>query len=568
MDAMMLPAFQPMDLSSAKGPFAFAPQAALGATESEATPSVFAALLEGNSFAQNQNVQNFADLFSGVQSIENAAAIPEAVDANAEDAVPDAQNLMDQMQKMFESLGLQWNPQQFQQQIPQIVELLQSQIQNPQSIDQLSSEFQELGFKPVDSNALLSADLTLDAGSATAETDPLLAGAKQAQSEDVSVPNVDLKSTNQSASLLNQSAEIEQGAQVLANQASLASKEGVQNQQNSALPQQMETLTASTLALKSNTLQNPAQVIDPVQLQKLAPLLTELGVQKMDPKTATLTNAQLSVENALPNPDMTAQLDSAQPKWSEKKIPLSNLVQPEEMEQKWKQGLEQDSVEFAEGEATSKEEKSLADELSQALAVEMQMPKEEGLKLGSSDMLKPIEGPLAAAPMSSENKVGPADYLDQKHRVEIPPPVHQVAKQLTLQVSAGVQSMRLMLNPENLGGIEVDVQLDGDRVQLHLSVDHEDAKKVLEKDLSHLRHTLESQNLKLEKVELSVNLDQQKSSGYGQASGDAREQAERGAKGQGGKFANDSKEQETVKNTEEQAPKQRYYGYNRVEYTA
>lgn len=548
------------------------------------TQGIFAALLEGSV----QNAQSQSAELLDIESEPTASSEPASM-----------QELMDSMQKMFESLGLQFDAAKVQEQLPQIADLMQSlsSTQEIGSVDleSLSQGLQELGFIPQNILVDLESETSLPTPEAGALGIDQSASIAQSQvfkplqfNSLEKVAQTPLESLNGSSSDLAIPSDLSVESAVL--------PLGVQNAQVSINPQNSLPVVEANMAqpavdLKLQNLQTQSSLQTELA-QKLSPLLQKVQKQFQPESTpggssGLLAEVKSEGQGLIEDPSQKSTLEFTRMQIADKSTAKFELIQPEQasllaanssaknnqaslteilLGQAQGKGSEQ-SLQGSEdlNSADSAEEQAAFPVLEESLA--QNLFKENARSIETNVGEKPVQ---ALGNVSENTKATPTDYLESKRQVDVPSPIHQVSRQMTVQIVAGVQSMRLILNPEHLGGVEVNVQLDGDKVQLHLSLDHEEARKVLEKDLVHLRQSLESQNLKLDKIELSVNLDQQKNNAYGQGAGDAREQGERQARqGQGSSQTASSRDQAENENTaEEKAPKQRYYGYNHVEYTA
>ena len=89
---------------------------------------------------------------------------------------------------------------------------------------------------------------------------------------------------------------------------------------------------------------------------------------------------------------------------------------------------------------------------------------------------------------------------------------NRLSSETLLGLSTGIRELRaqgggeirIRLKPENLGELHLRVVTSGNSVGLQIQASDERAKKVIEETMSHLKDSLASQNLSLNKVDLSV----------------------------------------------------------------
>jgi flagellar hook-length control protein FliK len=68
----------------------------------------------------------------------------------------------------------------------------------------------------------------------------------------------------------------------------------------------------------------------------------------------------------------------------------------------------------------------------------------------------------------------------------------------------GGGEIRMRLNPENLGELNIRVSTSGNRVELHIQASDDRSKKIIEESIGYLKDSLNSQNLSLANVDFSV----------------------------------------------------------------
>ncbi len=80
----------------------------------------------------------------------------------------------------------------------------------------------------------------------------------------------------------------------------------------------------------------------------------------------------------------------------------------------------------------------------------------------------------------------------------------ELIRQAQFMIRQGGGEVRIKLNPENLGEVNMKMSVDGDKVQLALDTTTQEAKKLIESSINELRATLSANKLSLETVKVDV----------------------------------------------------------------
>lgn len=83
--------------------------------------------------------------------------------------------------------------------------------------------------------------------------------------------------------------------------------------------------------------------------------------------------------------------------------------------------------------------------------------------------------------------------------------VTQIVEQIKINIKADTTSMELMLNPENLGRVNLSVSDKNGVMTAQFIVENQAAREAIESQLHILRESLEAQGLKIEAVEVTVS---------------------------------------------------------------
>jgi flagellar hook-length control protein FliK len=107
--------------------------------------------------------------------------------------------------------------------------------------------------------------------------------------------------------------------------------------------------------------------------------------------------------------------------------------------------------------------------------------------------------------------------------------VHRIAKAFQRMGVDGGQ-VRLRMHPDDLGSVQLDMQISGRKVSATVTADNEEARLLLQGSLPELRQRLESQGLTVERLEVEKRAEEEnrgfsnrdsshQQSGYEQSSG-------------------------------------------------
>ena len=90
-----------------------------------------------------------------------------------------------------------------------------------------------------------------------------------------------------------------------------------------------------------------------------------------------------------------------------------------------------------------------------------------------------------------------------QHAVDDPAWSEAVGARIHWMAGNGVQNATLKLNPEELGGIHVQLNMQGDRATVQFHTQHQDTGELIEKMLPRLNHAMEQQGMRLDDVKVS-----------------------------------------------------------------
>ncbi|MBF0551877.1 MAG: flagellar hook-length control protein FliK [Deltaproteobacteria bacterium] len=98
----------------------------------------------------------------------------------------------------------------------------------------------------------------------------------------------------------------------------------------------------------------------------------------------------------------------------------------------------------------------------------------------------------------------PADGLNPSRLIG------QIVERAAVTIKNGTQSLRIALDPPNLGHLDVDVRIHEGQVRATLVADSASVKEALDQNLSQLKQSFAQQGLKIDKFEVFVNPDPQR----------------------------------------------------------
>ncbi|MBF0525172.1 MAG: flagellar hook-length control protein FliK [Deltaproteobacteria bacterium] len=88
--------------------------------------------------------------------------------------------------------------------------------------------------------------------------------------------------------------------------------------------------------------------------------------------------------------------------------------------------------------------------------------------------------------------------------------IGQIVERAAVTIKNGTQSLRIALDPPNLGHLDVDVRIHENQVRATLVADSSSVKEALEQNLSQLKESFAQHGLKIDKFEVFVNPDPQR----------------------------------------------------------
>ncbi len=121
---------------------------------------------------------------------------------------------------------------------------------------------------------------------------------------------------------------------------------------------------------------------------------------------------------------------------------------------------------------------------------------EEGIKPGAQAPVTTQGGSLHGVEREGPAKPAPANAFASA--------IERVAAEISTHVSENRREVVIQLEPPELGGLKIDLALDGDRLQARIAVEVAETGALLQKHLPELRHLLQEQNLDLIAVRVDV----------------------------------------------------------------
>jgi hypothetical protein len=94
---------------------------------------------------------------------------------------------------------------------------------------------------------------------------------------------------------------------------------------------------------------------------------------------------------------------------------------------------------------------------------------------------------------------------------DLNPPLPRILDRMIFMVRGGIQRSRIMIHPPELGRLDLDLSIKQGHLQAHLSAESAVVKELIEANLNHLRQQLSDQGLVVEKFEVMLGLNDQKS---------------------------------------------------------
>ncbi len=93
-----------------------------------------------------------------------------------------------------------------------------------------------------------------------------------------------------------------------------------------------------------------------------------------------------------------------------------------------------------------------------------------------------------------------------QEKVSAPKVMRQVENAFIKTLSTGAKQLTVQLTPENLGKLNVMLQVNGKEVSAVIKAENTDAARVIADNIDQIKHALENQGLKVEKLEVQAGL--------------------------------------------------------------
>ncbi len=117
----------------------------------------------------------------------------------------------------------------------------------------------------------------------------------------------------------------------------------------------------------------------------------------------------------------------------------------------------------------------------------------------------PDLGALAAAFAPASAPIRPAGPVPMSHSlvdIQQPQAPQQVAEAVAWHVGKGVSEVRIQLNPEDLGPLDVQLKIDGDRVSVRFDMADSSVRDVVQTSLPTLASLLSARGLQLDQAQV------------------------------------------------------------------
>ena len=88
---------------------------------------------------------------------------------------------------------------------------------------------------------------------------------------------------------------------------------------------------------------------------------------------------------------------------------------------------------------------------------------------------------------------------DGKHEA-----IRSIINNAQMLAAKGGGEMRMTLKPDHLGEIQLKVAMEGNRVNVQMTAERGEVKKLIEQNVHELRHGLATHNLSMEKLDVSL----------------------------------------------------------------
>ncbi|ASS65714.1 MULTISPECIES: flagellar hook-length control protein FliK [unclassified Paenibacillus] len=181
-------------------------------------------------------------------------------------------------------------------------------------------------------------------------------------------------------------------------------------------------------------------------------------------------------------------------------------------------------------------------------------------------MAEPNEQPSSAATLTAGN-VQPGAAVPDSAEATVKVPVHRFAqevaglvlKKLDVSSSSGMTEARLTLTPENLGQVDVKLQIHNGQLTALFAADSPAAREAIENQLGQLRMSLQNQGFQVDRLDVSASSQLQTSLSFGQQSRGGGEQG-----GQSARNGSDRPEEQGMQEAEVVQSAIRELGYGRA----
>ncbi|MDZ4677633.1 MAG: flagellar hook-length control protein FliK [Oligoflexia bacterium] len=119
---------------------------------------------------------------------------------------------------------------------------------------------------------------------------------------------------------------------------------------------------------------------------------------------------------------------------------------------------------------------------------------------GAKQEVNNLQNLTAVNTVAASQVEGAPTTQDAKHEA-----IKSIISNAQMLAQKGGGEMSMILNPENLGEIQLRVAMDGQRVDVQMMTEKNEVKKLLEQNIGELRQGLAQHNLSMEKIDVSVN---------------------------------------------------------------
>lgn len=103
-----------------------------------------------------------------------------------------------------------------------------------------------------------------------------------------------------------------------------------------------------------------------------------------------------------------------------------------------------------------------------------------------------------------ELKMTPPSELKSGYQAELQEVVNKIIDRADLHIKRGGGTANLILKPDELGTLNLKVQVAGNHVKLDVIVESSDVRKILEQNMDHLKAALLDQNVQFDSVNITV----------------------------------------------------------------